>query len=62
MTDLWKQFAADFNALTDAEIEAECEAERTKLEEAESWLEAVASWEAAGKPRGGVAGKSREEA
>ena len=51
MTDLWKQYAADFNAMTDAQIAAESEAERDKIEEAESWLEAVASWEAAGKPR-----------
>lgn len=50
--DLWRKYAADFNGLTDAEIEYECERCRCEIEEAESWLEAVASWEAAGKPRG----------
>jgi len=51
MKDAWKKYAADFNALNDEEIEAESNVERNKLEEAEDWLEAVASWEAAGKPR-----------
>jgi hypothetical protein len=52
MTEIWKQYSADFRAMTDAEIEAECETCRADINEAESWLEAVASWEAAGKPRG----------
>jgi len=47
----WKRYADDFNAMSDEEIEDECESERSKLAEAEDWLEAVASWEAAGKPR-----------
>ena len=47
----WKRYAADFSNMTDAEIEQESEASRTALWEAEDWLEAVASWEAAGKPR-----------
>lgn len=47
----WKKYAADFNAMTDAEIEAESQSSRRELEEAEEWLEAVASWQAAGKPR-----------
>ena len=47
----WQQYANDFNAMTDAEIEAESADERQKLDEAEGWLEAVAAWEAAGKPR-----------
>lgn len=51
MTDIWKQYAADFNAMSDEEIEAETERSRREVEEHESWLEAVASWEAAGKPR-----------
>ena len=50
-TEAWKQYAADFKSMTDAEIEAECEQCRNEVEEAESWLEAVASWKAAGKPR-----------
>lgn len=51
MTDLWKKYAADFRALSDAAIEAECEQCRDEIATAEEWLEAVASWEAAGKPR-----------
>jgi hypothetical protein len=48
---IWKQYKGDFNSLSDKEIEEECEIARRQLEEAESWLEAVASWEKAGKPR-----------
>ncbi len=51
MSEHWKQYAADFNAMTDAEIEAECQHCREQVEAAEDWLEAVASWEAAGRPR-----------
>lgn len=51
MEALWKRYAADFDAMSDAQIERESERSRDQLEEAESWLEAVASWEAAGKPR-----------
>ena len=51
MSEAWKQYVTDFDAMSDAEISQECEAERRKLDEAESWLEAVESWEAAGKPR-----------
>ncbi len=49
--DAWKQYAADFNNMTDAEIDRETEHCRSELDELESWLEAVASWEAAGRPR-----------
>lgn len=49
--ETWKKYAADFNALTDAEIESESENSRREVEEGEEWLEAVASWQAAGKPR-----------
>jgi len=52
MTDAWKQYAADFNAMSDKEIEEESDRCRYEMDELESWLEAVASWEAAGKPRG----------
>lgn len=51
MNATWKQYAADFSAMSDAEIEAESDVCRNQVDEAESWLEAVASWEAAGKPR-----------
>lgn len=51
MSEAWKQYAADFNNLTDDEIERESRDCHSQMDEAESWLEAVASWEAAGKPR-----------
>jgi hypothetical protein len=66
MTDAWKRYAGDFNHLTDEQIEFECESARIDLAyfaetgvveiagpllDAEDWLEAVASWEAAGRPR-----------
>jgi hypothetical protein len=47
----WTQYAADFRAMSDADIESECDQCRNQVDEAESWLEAVASWERAGKPR-----------
>jgi hypothetical protein len=51
MVDTWKKYENDFNAMTAeqiAEVSEECQRD---LEEAEDWLEAVASWEAAGSPR-----------
>lgn len=51
MTDAWEDYEADFNAMTDAEIAEETETCRHQVDEDESWLEAVAAWEAAGKPR-----------
>jgi hypothetical protein len=51
MSEVWKRYAADFNAMTDAEIERETEHSQSLVDEHEDWLEAVASWEAAGKPR-----------
>ena len=51
MNDLWKKYAADFRAMTDAAIEDECKRCSDEIEAGEEWLEAVASWKAAGKPR-----------
>lgn len=51
MKDAWKRYEGDFNSLTDEQIESECGDAEESLAEAEDWLEAVASWEAAGKPR-----------
>lgn len=51
MNEAWKAYAGDFNAMTDEEITRETEQSRSIVEEHEEWLEAVASWEAAGKPR-----------
>lgn len=50
MTD-WAQYQNDFDAMTDAEIEYETRQSQDQLDEAESWLEAVAAWKAAGRPR-----------
>jgi len=52
MNDAWKQYRADFNAMSDDEVEAERRSAQALVDEKEDWLEAVASWEAAGKPRG----------
>lgn len=51
MTDAWKRYEADFNAMTDEEIERERSYSQNLVDEQEDWLDAVASWEAAGKPR-----------
>lgn len=51
MKDAWKRYAADFNAMTDEEIERERSQAQSLVDEQEDWLEAVASWEAAGRPR-----------
>lgn len=51
MEDAWERYAADFNAMSDAEIEDERERAQSVVDEETDWLEAVASWEAAGKPR-----------
>jgi len=51
MEPAWKRYAADFNAMTDEEIESERRSAQDLVDEQEDWLEAVASWEDAGKPR-----------
>lgn len=51
MEDIWKEYASDFDNMTDAEIEEwrnECQ---NLIDENESVTEAIASWEQAGKPR-----------
>ena len=53
----WSKFENDFANMTDKEIAQVSRDEQDKLDEAEEWLEAVAAWEAAGKPR-----KSKEAA
>jgi hypothetical protein len=49
--DAWRGYANDFNNLTDEQVDQITREEEEKLETAETWLEAVASWEAAGRPR-----------
>lgn len=51
MKGLWKEYEDDFNAMTDAEIEEETRQAQDIIDENESWVEAVMSWKAAGKPR-----------
>lgn len=51
MNEAWKEYAEDFNCMTDEEIEMEYNLAFAEIEEAESWIRAVISWEAAGKPR-----------
>lgn len=48
---IYKEYKSDFNSMTDDEIECESNIERQKLEEADSWLEAVAAWKLLGCPR-----------
>jgi hypothetical protein len=47
----WKQYSGDFNAMTDEEIRTETEQANDLIDENESWVIAVALWEACGKPR-----------
>lgn len=47
----WSKFENDFANMTDKEIAQVSRDEQDKLDEAEEWLEAVAAWDAAGKPR-----------
>jgi hypothetical protein len=51
--DAWREYTDDFDALSDIEVEEEVEMELEKLKKAESWLEAVRLWKAAGRPRNG---------
>jgi len=50
-TEAWREYENDFNGMTDEEVEEERRSAEADRDEAESWLEAVASWEAAGRPR-----------
>lgn len=49
----WSRFQADFDAMTDAEVDAEADLAAARVLEDEEWLEAVAIWSAAGRPRTG---------
>ncbi len=57
----WSKFQNDFDAMTDLQIAAETSDMRGQLEQAEEWLEAVAAWEAAGRPRATPSGKESGE-
>lgn len=47
----WSKFRGDFNAMTDAQIDAETRRSQEAIDEHEEWVEAVAAWKAAGSPR-----------
>jgi hypothetical protein len=47
----WAKYQNDFNGMTDAEVDSEEDSSRAIVDEKEDWLEAVAAWKAAGKPR-----------
>lgn len=51
MNEAWKQYAEDFNCMTDEEIFQKYDLAFVEIEKAESWIKAVISWKAAGKPR-----------
>lgn len=53
--EAWREYAADFDGMADEEIEREYQAALTLIDEQESWVEAVTSWRAAGRPRSGEA-------
>lgn len=47
----WTRFKNDFDAMSDNDVIDETRRMEDQLAEAEDWLEAVASWEQAGRPR-----------
>lgn len=51
VNEAWKRYAVDFNAMSDEDVEVERARAQSVVDEETEWLEAVASWEAAGKPR-----------
>lgn len=51
--DIWKEYAADFNAMSDEDIEFDRQCAQDLVDEQQEWLDAVASWIEAGKPRDG---------
>ena len=54
VTDLWKKYAADFDAMTDAQIDRETLEASDRIDADTEWVDAVTAWEAAGKPRKGT--------
>jgi hypothetical protein len=48
---LWRQYSQDFDLMTDEEIDQHTKFCIEDKHDAECWLDAVASWEAAGRPR-----------
>ena len=54
MRDAWKKYKGDFESMLDHEIEEEVRDIQDRMSVDEEWLEAVASWKAAGSPRDGT--------
>lgn len=48
---VWSRYQNDFDAMSENDIIDETRRMEDQLDEAESWLEAVSAWEAAGRPR-----------
>ena len=51
MDDLWKDYAGDFNSMTDLELKLEVELAEDIISEQTDFIEAYNSWVAEGKPR-----------
>lgn len=51
MKDIWQKYSGDFNAMTDAEIDREAGEAQAKIDKEVEFVEAVAAWKKAGKPR-----------
>lgn len=51
MKDLWRKYQSDFNSMTDDEVDQQEQEAQAKIDEEQDWVDAVASWKAAGKPR-----------
>ena len=47
----WEYHKGDFNSMTDEQIDEVTKEAEEQVEAYEKWLEAVASWKDAGKPR-----------
>lgn len=52
MDNAWEKYRGDFNAMTDEQIEEAIKDAQAIIDREEAWVEAVASWKKAGKPRG----------
>lgn len=47
----WSKYQNDFDAMTDKQVENEKKRSQDLIDEHEEFVEAVAAWEAAGRPR-----------
>lgn len=51
MNRLWREYAADFDAMTDQQIERERREAQDRIDAEQDFIDAIVSWEAAGRPR-----------